>query len=252
MSIAARVRGRWPMSTMVDRVLRGRSRTRIVETPADAGECDEAHRRPRCRPRRVRASATAYAVVAIAAAVGLGATPASASSGCDAVNNGSLSHTSTVSDSTFQVVTRAVNLGLTTERFTSGDAIHYSYTISNPNGGVHAYYRPTNAAGGAASSVAFIGTSTNTSTTGDVTTSGSGSVTLPANITDIYLYDTQLNAGTSATISWTVSCTPAGGAASPAVTAISPTGGPVGGGTSVTLTGTGFTGATAVKFGAVA
>ena len=38
----------------------------------------------------------------------------------------------------------------------------------------------------------------------------------------------------------------------PAVTAISPTSGPLAGGTSVTITGTGFTGATAVDFGTVA
>ena len=38
----------------------------------------------------------------------------------------------------------------------------------------------------------------------------------------------------------------------PAVTAISPTSGPTAGGTTVTITGTGFTGATKVLFGAVA
>ncbi|WP_457353404.1 beta strand repeat-containing protein [Sphingomonas sp. UYP23] len=195
-------------------------------------------------------SATTFAIAAIAAAAGFGATPASASNGCTAVNNGTLSHTATVSDSTFQVVTRAVSAGLTTQQFTAGDVINYSYTISNPNGGVHAYYRPTNAAGGNAASFAFVGTSTNVSSAGDVTTSGSGSVTLPANITDIFLYDTQQNAGTTATISWTVSCTPF--SAGPTVTSLNPTGGPVGGGTSVTLSGTGFTGITAVTFGAVA
>jgi hypothetical protein len=248
MMIATRVRGRWSVSTMFGCAFRGRPLPRASSTEIDAGEIAGRRR----GPRRTRTSATAFALYAIAAAAGFGATPASASSGCDAVNAGSLSHTSTVSDSTTQVVTRAVNLGLTTERFTSGDVINYSFTISNSNGGVHAYYRPTNAAGGAASSVAFIGTSTNISTAGDVTASGSGSVTLPANITDIYLYDSQLNAGTSATMTWTVSCTPAGGAASPAITAVSPTSGPVGGGTSVTLTGTALNGTTAVNFGGVA
>ncbi len=38
----------------------------------------------------------------------------------------------------------------------------------------------------------------------------------------------------------------------PAVTTFSPTNGPVAGGTSVTITGTAFTGATAVKFGSTA
>ena len=38
----------------------------------------------------------------------------------------------------------------------------------------------------------------------------------------------------------------------PTVTSISPTGGPVAGGTTVTITGTGFTGVTAVKFGTAA
>ena len=37
--------------------------------------------------------------------------------------------------------------------------------------------------------------------------------------------------------------------AAPVVTGLSPTGGPIGGGTSVTITGTGLTGATLVKFG---
>ena len=38
----------------------------------------------------------------------------------------------------------------------------------------------------------------------------------------------------------------------PTITSVSPTAGPTAGGTSVTITGTGFTGATAVKFGATA
>ncbi|MEG3178543.1 putative Ig domain-containing protein [Sphingomonas sp. RB3P16] len=246
MKIAARVRGRWPVSTMFVRALRGRAHARIGEADIDdAGIAGT----PRY-PRRARLSATAFAIAAIAAAAGLGATPASASTGCTAVNTGTLTHTANLSDATFQVVKRAVSAGLTVEQFTAGDVIHYSYTISNPNGGVHAYYRPTNAAGGNASSFAFVGTSTNVSTAGDVTTSGSGSVTLPANVTDVFLYSTQQNAGTTATVNWTVSCTPFSTA--PTVTALSPTGGPVGGGTAVTLSGTGFTGTTAVSFGAVA
>ena len=40
--------------------------------------------------------------------------------------------------------------------------------------------------------------------------------------------------------------------AAPTVTGISPTAGPLAGGTSVTITGTGFTGATAVDFGTIA
>ena len=40
--------------------------------------------------------------------------------------------------------------------------------------------------------------------------------------------------------------------AAPTVTAVSPTGGPIAGGTGVVITGTSFTGATAVKFGATA
>lgn len=40
--------------------------------------------------------------------------------------------------------------------------------------------------------------------------------------------------------------------ATPTITAVSPTSGPTAGGTTVTITGTGFTGATAVKFGSVA
>jgi Listeria/Bacterioides repeat len=54
---------------------------------------------------------------------------------------------------------------------------------------------------------------------------------------------------------FTDSCTPAIGkvyAVVPAVTAVSPGNGPVSGGTTVTITGSGFTGATAVSFGGVA
>jgi cyclophilin family peptidyl-prolyl cis-trans isomerase len=51
--------------------------------------------------------------------------------------------------------------------------------------------------------------------------------------------------GSPATTSFTV-------AAAPAVTAVTPNGGPTGGGTSVTITGSGFTGATAVEFGSTA
>ena len=52
----------------------------------------------------------------------------------------------------------------------------------------------------------------------------------------------------SGTATVAASCTP--GAVAPTVTGVSPTSGPTGGGTTVTITGTGFTGATAVKFGA--
>jgi len=41
------------------------------------------------------------------------AAAAAPSAGCTAINNGTLNHTSNLSDSTFQVVTRAVNAGLT-------------------------------------------------------------------------------------------------------------------------------------------
>ncbi|MHB8984629.1 MAG: virginiamycin B lyase family protein [Eubacteriales bacterium] len=54
---------------------------------------------------------------------------------------------------------------------------------------------------------------------------------------------------------FTDSCTPAIGkvyVVVPAVTAVSPANGPVSGGTTVTITGSGFTGATAVSFGGVA
>jgi len=137
---------------------------------------------------------------------------------------------------------------LTVQQFTAGEILNYSYNISNPNGGTHAYYRPTNAAGGNAASVAFVGTSTNVSPVGDATTSGAGSVTLPANITDVYIYDTQQNPGTTATVSWTVTCTPV--SAGPTVTTVSPNSGVAGGGMSVAITGTAFTGATDVRFGA--
>ncbi|MBW7571357.1 beta strand repeat-containing protein [Caproiciproducens faecalis] len=61
-----------------------------------------------------------------------------------------------------------------------------------------------------------------------------------------YLFTLILDGGASRTIQITV--TEANTA--PTVTAISPTSGPVAGGTSVTITGTGFTDASAVKFGA--
>ena len=58
------------------------------------------------------------------------------------------------------------------------------------------------------------------------------------------------NVSAPASYTWTV--TSGGGGTTPAVTKISPTSGVKGGGTTVTITGTGFTGATAVDFGGTA
>ncbi len=75
----------------------------------------------------------------------------------------------------------------------------------------------------------------------------------------IFNYTTNTDAGTTGRAQparansssiLTISC--AAPAAAPTVTALSPTSGPEAGGTSVTITGTGFTGASAVNFGAAA
>jgi alpha-tubulin suppressor-like RCC1 family protein len=58
---------------------------------------------------------------------------------------------------------------------------------------------------------------------------------------------TSVASGTASNLSLAIASTVA-----PAVTAVSPNSGPVAGGTTVTVSGTGFTGATAVKFGTVA
>lgn len=170
-----------------------------------------------------------------------------ASTGCTAINGGSLNHTSSISDANPVVTTRAVSMGLTTEFFSAGDVISYTYTISSSGVGTAAYHRTTNAAGGIFT--AFVGTQTNSNLprSGDATTSGAGSITLPADITDIFIVDAQQSAGQTGTVTWTVTCNAA--PVVPTVTAISPTSGPAGGGTSVTITGTDFTGATAVTFG---
>ncbi|MGA2521839.1 MAG: IPT/TIG domain-containing protein, partial [Acidimicrobiales bacterium] len=76
---------------------------------------------------------------------------------------------------------------------------------------------------------------------------------------DVYLYDTGVNAALAPSASQTPAGTAdavgallqAAGSSAPAptITGVSPTSGSTGGGTTVTVTGTGFTGATAVHFG---
>ncbi len=74
-----------------------------------------------------------------------------------------------------------------------------------------------------------------------------GAHTLPADETGFIVYGWSNYAG--ATLRATVTCTPA--PAAPTITALSPNSGPTAGGTSVVITGTDFTGATAVTFGGV-
>ncbi len=66
----------------------------------------------------------------------------------------------------------------------------------------------------------------------------------------LVLTDTNLNASPNTT--QTINLSGTGTAAPPAITSINPGAGPVAGGTSVTITGTSFTGATAVRFGSAA
>ncbi len=94
------------------------------------------------------------------------------------------------------------------------------------------------------STAATIGTDTATSIT---TTSPAGA----AGTVDVKVTTAGGTSPTGAASDQFTYTTPVGPSA-PVVTGISPTFGPAAGGTSVTITGTGFTGATAVNFGAVA
>ncbi|WP_449446123.1 IPT/TIG domain-containing protein [Thermomonas brevis] len=76
-----------------------------------------------------------------------------------------------------------------------------------------------------------------------------GTYTIPAGgLTDFTVYAWASAISPAATVTATVTCVAP--AAPPTVSGISPTAGPTSGGTSVVITGTNFTGATAVKFGA--
>ena len=81
--------------------------------------------------------------------------------------------------------------------------------------------------------------------TGITSGDASGSINLSIGSNTITVLVTAQDGGTTST--YTVTVTRA--APAPTVTGISPTNGPTAGGTSITITGTNFTGATAVKFG---
>jgi hypothetical protein len=112
----------------------------------------------------------------------------------------------------------------------------YNHSLS-PSGGQAPYTFATTVASGALPAGLSLGS--NGTISGTPTASGSFTFTVSGTDSSTLTHASF----TSATISLTIAV------AAPTVTAISPTSGPVAGGTSVTITGTNLTGATAVKFG---
>ena len=153
------------------------------------------------------------------------AAPALASSSCAAVNAGAFNLNATLSASSSSILTA----------WDVGDQI--TLTLSNPVFGssIDGFYHGPTFASGTFGSLS----TTNVPLTGSVNLSHTVTGT---DITNGIAVDPENNDYVTAT------CTPV----APAVTGISPSSGPVAGGTQVTITGTSFLGATAVKFGATA
>jgi hypothetical protein len=185
--------------------------------------------------------------------------------GATAVFFGSVPATFTVNSSTSITATApfqaagTIDVTVTTYSGTSSTsaADHYTYnsvaptvTAVSPNadttaGGNYVTITGTNFTGATAvnfgSTAAAFWVNSNTSITALEPVHAAGTV-------DITVVTPSGTSGTSAADQFTYNCT----ANTPTVTAVSPSSGPTGGGTSVTLTGTNFTGATQVYFGSVA
>ena len=151
-------------------------------------------------------------------------------------------------------VAGTVDITVTTPGGTSTTSTNDQYTYVTPPtvtrvspssgpaaGGTSVTIAGTNFTG--ATAVSFGGTAASTFT---VTSAGSITATSPAGSGAVDVTVTIPGGGTSATNSSDVF------KYVPSVTSVSPASGPTGGGTSVTINGTGFTGATAVSFGGTA
>ncbi|WP_234713215.1 IPT/TIG domain-containing protein, partial [Rhodopseudomonas palustris] len=169
-----------------------------------------------------------------------------ASAGCNAVNGGALNYT--VSFSTPDTPDDGQGYKSTqVTGFATGDIINYSVTINPTAGSIEAGFLADFSFG--------IPTGFNNNTGGGF----SSSVTGQYQLTSIDVSDIDSTSGLYAeafygnfqgftgSVSLAATCTAAG---TPAVTAVAPSSGPTAGGTSVTITGTNFTGATSVSFGA--
>ena len=164
---------------------------------------------------------------------------AQTSVGCAAVNNGGLNQTTTFVNGVVTASTISGAVGndggtasINSSTWSLGDTINYTVTTAGDTTAEVGYRQPPNPS---QDPQGFV-------------TSGSYSITLPAGVTKMFSYAVLTVGNGSGTATVAASCTP--GAVAPTVTGVSPTSGPTGGGTTVTITGTGFTGATAVKFGA--
>ncbi|MDQ1159560.1 hypothetical protein QE385_003957 [Sphingomonas sp. SORGH_AS 950] len=165
---------------------------------------------------------------------------AHASAGCNDINNGILNTT----------VRANGGSAFTTNPFTPGDVINWQYSVQGT---------------GQANARLIVRYGTSTPTNTNVVDDGgviagaqrSGNYTITSLATVVRTYTTPVSStGTTfdstASVAWSATCTPAGAASAPTLTAVSPSSGPTGGGTNVVITGTDFTGATAVAFGGTA
>lgn len=205
-----------------------------------------------------------------AGALSLMPTMALASTGCDAVNAGLqdmvADYTTAIypqnsnarwqaNSGIFNGLRNPVYIGPNDGRFhpsyfnfTTGDVIHYKWVGKNMVNGSGSGFRYF--MGGSTNGTnmnANVGVLSNLS--GDVTHTADYVITSHAAIQVGVTRGNNLDTGN---FTVTATCTPAAVAAAPAVSAISPSVGPALGGTSVSITGTDFTGATAVMFGATA
>ncbi len=187
---------------------------------------------------RLRAFGFALATLTLVLATFMPELSWASSAGCTIVNSGTL-------DGTIAEGSPALFTGTTT--FAAGDKINYSYSA---------------AAGAVARMIALDGGTIQAVDDFSPVTSGN-----PASASGVYTFSTNgtrltvefaptdasgtHTATSGATVTWSVTCTPATTPA-PVVSSVSPNSGSPSGGTSVTITGTNLTGATAVTFGATA
>ena len=175
----------------------------------------------------------------IALALVVAPSAALASPGCAAVNAGALNGTATFAGTgnptdTGTVeslnVTAFTSDRATTLAFNTGDRVDFNVA---PSSGLYAYFR-------------YNTPSANYNPSFQNTVGGAYSQTLPSGVTKAYIFSGRTSTATNGTVVASATCAPV----LPAVSGLNAASGPAAGGTSVVVTGTSFTGATAVRFGA--
>ncbi|NEW99898.1 transporter [Rhodopseudomonas sp. BR0G17] len=186
-----------------------------------------------------------------AAAIALTSTASWASASCTAVNGGALNYNVTFTSPGAPDDGKGFNEAYLTA-FAAGDTLHYSVTISTTAGTIDAGFTADYSFGIPATFNNNSGAGFHISTSGSYTLSagdivkinnnpdGASTPGLSSEAID------QTGSGFRGSVAFSATCTAAG---SPTVTSVSPSSGPTAGGTSVTINGTNFTGATSVSFG---